>query len=162
MTVGHCISCLRHESSTPPTFSHWPAQFCCTPTKNLITRPTDEPLIKKPPKIYWRVCYSEVSSQTGDILNLPKIGSLTLLIKILCDNSITVKDIALGTGLCKIRGEDEFFCLLFVIHIVCQSFVAHKPCSGWALLVKDRLGQRAQSSPFVSPLFVAQLPPSLI
>ena len=30
MTVGHCISCLRLDSSTPPTISHWAAQFCCT------------------------------------------------------------------------------------------------------------------------------------
>ena len=50
MTVGHCISCLRHDSPTSPTISHWPAQFCCTPPKNLITRPTDEPPIKNPPK----------------------------------------------------------------------------------------------------------------
>ena len=50
MTVGNCISCLRHDSPTPPTISHWPAQFCCTPPKNLTTRPTDEPPIKNPPK----------------------------------------------------------------------------------------------------------------
>ena len=50
MIVGYCISCLRHDSPTPPTISHWPAQFCCTPPKNLITRPTDEPPIKNPPK----------------------------------------------------------------------------------------------------------------
>ena len=50
MTVGHCMSCLPDNRSTPPTISHWPTQFCCTPPKNLITGPTDEPPIKNPPK----------------------------------------------------------------------------------------------------------------
>ena len=50
VTIGHCISCLRHDSPTTPTISHWPAQFFCTPPKSLITRPTDKPPIKSPPK----------------------------------------------------------------------------------------------------------------
>ena len=40
----------RHNSATPPTTSHWPAKLCYTPPKNLITRSTDEPPIKNPPK----------------------------------------------------------------------------------------------------------------